>query len=83
MLANRTLLQSLYKNIILEFSRKTGKDLEESMDYFYKSQTYELISEGVGDLHCKGVRYLTDELMLEYGIMNHKSYPKDLVHKEG
>ncbi|WP_461205406.1 hypothetical protein [Clostridium sp. DL1XJH146] len=80
MLANRILMQSLYKNIILEFSRKTGKDLEESMDYFYKSQTYELISEGVADLHCKGIIYLTDELMLEYGIIEKKGYPKDLVH---
>lgn len=80
MLANKILLQYLYKNIIVEFSKETGKDLEESMDYFYKSQIYELISEGVGDLHCKGVKYLTDELMLEYGIMQHKSYPNDLVH---
>ncbi|WP_032123257.1 hypothetical protein [Clostridium amazonitimonense] len=79
MLANKTLLQSLYKNIILEFSKKTGKGLEESMDYLYKSQTYELISEVIGDLHTKGVKYLTDELMLEYGIVEHKSYPKDLV----
>lgn len=40
MLANKILLQSLYKNIILEFSKKTGENLEESMDYFYKSQIY-------------------------------------------
>ncbi|MBE6064523.1 MAG: hypothetical protein E6916_10515 [Clostridium cochlearium] len=80
MLANKTLLQSLYKDIILQFSKKTDKDLEESMDYFYKSEIYKLISEGVGDLHCKGVKYLTDELMLEYGIINHKGYPNDLVH---
>ena len=78
--ANKILLQSLYKNIILEFSKKTGIDLKESMDYFYKSETYELISEGVADLQCKGVNYLTDELMLEFGIMEHKGYPKDLVH---
>lgn len=78
--ANKILLQSLYKNIILEFSKETGKELEESMEYFYQSETYELISEGVGDLHCKGVKYLTQELMLEYGIMKHKSYPKDFVH---
>lgn len=78
--ANKILLQSLYKNIILEFSKKTAKGLDESMDYFYKSQTYELISQGIGDLHCKGVKYLTDELMLEYGIIEHKSYPKDFVH---
>lgn len=68
MLANKTLLQSLYKDIILEFSEKTGMNLEESMDYFYKSETYDLISEGIGNLHCKGVKYLTDELLLEYGI---------------
>ncbi|KLU76909.1 hypothetical protein [Clostridium botulinum] len=80
MLANKILLQSLYKNIILEFSKRTNKDLEESMNYFYESQLYQLVSEGVGDLHCKGVKYLTDELMLEYGIVNHKSYPKDLIH---
>ncbi len=77
MLANKILLQSLYKDIILEFSQKTGKSLEESMDYFYKSQVYKLISEGVGDLHCKGAKYLTDELMLEYGMIHHKSYPND------
>ncbi|WP_142414975.1 hypothetical protein [Hathewaya massiliensis] len=80
MKANKTLLQSLYKDIILEFSKETGKGLDESMDYFYKSQTYELISEGVGDLHCRGFKYLAQELMLEYGIMKHKSYPKDFVH---
>ncbi|MCY6958454.1 hypothetical protein [Clostridium brassicae] len=80
MLANKILLQSLYKNIILEFSKRTNKDLEESMNCFYESELYQLVSEGVGDLHCKGVKYLTDELMLEYGIINHKSYPKDLIH---
>ncbi|GAA0742183.1 hypothetical protein [Clostridium oceanicum] len=80
MVANKILLQSLYKNIILEFSKRTNKDLEDSMNYFYESQLYQLVSEGVGDLHCKGVKYLTDELMLEYGIINHKSYPKDLIH---
>ncbi|MCT4593325.1 MAG: hypothetical protein N4A57_03500 [Anaeromicrobium sp.] len=78
--ANKILLQSLYKDIILEFSKETGKELDESMEYFYTSETYELISEGVGDLHCKGVKYLTQELMLEYGIIKHKSYPSDFVH---
>lgn len=80
MLANKILLQYLYKNIILEFSKRTNKDLEESMNYFYESELYQLVREGVGDLHCKGVKYLTDELMLEYGIVNHKSYPNDLIH---
>lgn len=74
--ANKILLQSLYKKIIIEFSRETGKDLEESMDYFYNSITYDLISNGVGDMHCRGVKYLTDELLLEYGIMEQIGYPR-------
>ncbi len=80
MLANKILLQSLYKNIIVQFSKQTGKGLEESVDYFYKSETYQLISEGVGELHCKGAKYLADELMLEYGIKKHKGYPEEFVH---
>lgn len=78
--AHRVLLQSLYKKIILRFSKITGKDLEESMDYFYKSETYELISHGIGDMHCKGEVYLTDELMLEYGLKKEKGYPCEFVH---
>ena len=73
--ANKILLQSLYRKIIIEFSRATGKDLEESMDYFYNSITYDLISNGVGDMHCRGVKYLTDELLLEYGLMEQIGYP--------
>ncbi|MBZ0312414.1 hypothetical protein K7185_08005 [Clostridium butyricum] len=79
--AHKVLLQSLYKKIILRFSKLTGKDLEESMDYFYKSQTYEFISKGIGDMHCKGVIYLTDELMLEYGLKHEKGYSDKCVHK--
>lgn len=73
--ANKILLQSLYKKIIIEFSRVTGKGLEESMDYFYNSITYDLISNGIGDMHCRGVKYLTDELLLEYGITEQIGYP--------
>lgn len=79
--AHKVLLQSLYKKIILRFSKETGKSLEESMDYFYKSQTYELISNGIGDMHCRGEIYLTDELMLEYGFKEQIGYPKEFVHK--
>ncbi|EGT5079802.1 hypothetical protein CUA89_02135 [Clostridioides difficile] len=74
--ANKTLLQILYKKIILEFSRQTGKSLEESMDYLYTSETYKLISEGVSDMHCKGHIYLAQELMLENGLMYHIGYPR-------
>ncbi|MCC8847535.1 hypothetical protein NFZ15_015045 [Clostridioides difficile] len=40
--------------MILEFSKKTGKNLEVSMGYLYTSETYKLISEVVSDMSCKG-----------------------------
>ena len=72
--ANKILLQKMYTKIIMEFANQTGKSLEESMDYFYKSDTYNLIKNGVSDMHCRGYRYLADELMLEYGFKHHKEY---------
>ena len=43
--------------------------------------TDELISNGISDMHCRGTIYLTDELMLEYGIKHEKGYPEKWVHK--
>lgn len=77
----RIVLQILYRNIIIEFSNQTGKSIEESLKYFYYSNIYKLIRNGVGDIHCRGVKYLVDELMLEYGFKHHISYPKELVHE--
>ena len=36
------------------------------LEFFYDSDTYLLISEGVADMHCRSDEYLADELMLEY-----------------
>lgn len=72
--ANKVLLQKMYTKIIIEFSNQTGKSIEDSMDYFYKSTTYDLVREGISDMHCRGYKYLTDELMLEYGFKSHKGY---------
>lgn len=80
--ANKILLQSLYKKIILRFSKMTGKSLEESMQYFYNSQTYEMISNGIADMHCKGEIYLVDELLLEYGLKKAEGFPQTLVHEK-
>jgi hypothetical protein len=38
---------------------------EQALDFFYNSTTFELISEGVADMHCFSDEYLADELMLE------------------
>ena len=38
---------------------------EQALDFFYKSKTFELISEGVADMHCLSDEYLAEELMIE------------------
>lgn len=65
--ANPILLQKMYKRIIVNLSRKTGRTLDECLQLFYQSLTYQLIRQGIGDMHCRGDAYLTDELLLEYG----------------
>ena len=55
MTANPILLQKKYARVVEAFA-----------DFFYRSETYRLISEGVSDLHCMSNAYLTDELMTEY-----------------
>ena len=39
--------------------------LEDALAFFYDSDTYMLMSEGVADMHCRSDEYLADELMLE------------------
>lgn len=33
--------------------------------FFYDSDTYRLISNGVADMHCLSDEYLSDELLME------------------
>ena len=35
--------------------------------WFFDSTTYDLISNGVADMHCFSDEYLADELLLEFG----------------
>jgi hypothetical protein len=34
--------------------------------FFYDSETYKLISNGVADMHCLSDEYLADELLMEW-----------------
>ena len=64
--ANKTVLQMKYARIVDLFAKESGLTLEDALSFFYNSTTYELISEGIADLHCRSDEYLADELMLEY-----------------
>ena len=68
MKANKDLLRRKYARIVKLFAHKSGISYEEALGKFYDSKTFELISEGVADMHCLSDDYLAEELMLEYGI---------------
>ncbi|MBO4984722.1 MAG: DUF3791 domain-containing protein [Bacteroides sp.] len=66
MQANKIILQHKYARIVSLFAEHMGISYEQALGMFYDSKTYELISEGIADLHCMSDEYLVDELLLEY-----------------
>ncbi len=62
MKANPVLLQKKYARIVGLFARKNGLSLARALDIFYHSLLYELVSEGVSDMHCMSDAYLVEEL---------------------
>lgn len=66
MTANSILLQKKYTRIIKSFANHMGISLDSALDFFYHSCVYQLISEGVSDMHCMSDEYLAEELKLEF-----------------
>mgnify|MGYP002516158618 CR=1 FL=1 len=64
--ANPVLLQKKYVDVISCFASKENLSLDNAMDFFYRSEVYHLISQGVSDLHCMSREYLAEELDAEY-----------------
>ncbi len=66
MTANPILLQKKYSRVIECFAKQQGLSLDAALDFFYHSQVYQLIREGVSDMHCMSDAYLAEELKQEY-----------------
>ena len=66
MMANPILLQKKYARVIECFAKQQGISLDEALDLFYRSEVYQLMREGVSDMHCMSDLYLAEELRLEY-----------------
>lgn len=59
-------------NIILCISEMHGIPLDEATDIYYRSETANMIEEGVADLHCRSDKYLAEEVWKEYhDTLNH------------
>lgn len=66
MTANPILLQKKYARVICRFAERAGISLDEALAFFYRSDVYTLISEGVSDMHCMSDEYLAEDLEVEY-----------------
>ncbi|MCC8114803.1 MAG: DUF3791 domain-containing protein [Bacteroidales bacterium] len=55
----------MYARVILEFAKMMNMDPIKAAALFYASNLYQLVSEGVADLHCRSEYYLAEELKLE------------------
>ena len=66
MTANPILLQKKYSRVIECFARQQEISLDAALNFFYHSEVYQLIRDGVSDIHCMSDVYLAEELEQEY-----------------
>ena len=78
MTANPILLQKKYSRVIECFAKQQGLSLDAALEFFYHSQVYQLIREGVSDMHRMSDEYLAEELEQEY----EEKVPEKAVVKE-
>lgn len=64
--ANPVLLQKKYSRVIERFAKQQGLSLDAALNFFYHSEVYQLIRDGVSDMHCMSDAYLAEELEQEY-----------------
>ena len=70
MIANPILLQKKYSRVIEFFAKQQGLSLDEALGLFYHSEVYQLMRDGVSDMHCMSDAYLSEKLEQEYAEKN-------------
>ncbi len=66
MTASPILLQMKYARVVALFAEKADISLSKALDFFYHSFEYQLVKDGVSDMHCMSDEYLADDLIEEY-----------------
>lgn len=66
MTANPILLQKKYVRVIKLFSQQSSLTLREALTFFYHSNTYYLMSNGIADMHARSDKYLAEDSMTEF-----------------
>lgn len=67
-----------YSRVIECFAKQQGLSLDAALDFFYHSEVYPLIRDGISDMHCMSDAYLAEELKQEY----EEKVPEKAVVKE-
>lgn len=65
MKANPVLLQKKYARVVSLLAERAGLSYEQALDVFYHSVTYDLIRNGISDMHCMSDGYLVQDLLDE------------------
>lgn len=55
-----------YSRVVACFADQQGLSLDAALKFFYHSMVYQLMRDGVSDMHCMSDLYLADKLKLEY-----------------
>ena len=55
-----------YSRVIECFAKRQAISLDAALDFFYHSEVYLLMRDGVSDMHCMSDDYLAEELQQEY-----------------
>ena len=66
MKANPILLQMKYARVVALFAHSRKLSMDEALTFFYQSDLYPLLSQGISDLHCMSDTYLAELLWEEY-----------------
>lgn len=66
--ANKILLQMKYTRIVDQFAKQVNIPIEQALDFFYHSITYQDLRDGIADLHCRSDLYIVDELKIEFNL---------------
>ena len=64
-MANKILMQRKYTKVIEALAERTGKSLDEALNLFYTSNTYDDMRNKVADMHCRSDIYLADNIIAE------------------
>lgn len=70
--ANPILLQMKYARVVNLFAKESEMSLDEALAFFYHSNLYQLVREGISDMHCMSDLYLVEDLQEERKKMKKK-----------